>query len=300
MWYALMIYLCNIYYSSQSWKYDERRLCPSISSFPRSWLVRLLGSFTLAGAETIRFVLRSSSELSLPDFYLVRLPVYSIKGRTSWWSVVLCVLLSSRWWLTWGCGCEMPSQLWQKMPCSWYPAWWSGRQRKINTHKQHKLPHTPNCALSKLPCGLSLREIDVLFPGYTHMQRAQPIRWSHWILRWPLKLNTQHRACLLAFTLVDVFSCESLASPPSRSLVEPLLSHAVALSRDVERLQEVKKRVNVLPLGRYAATHMHCLTLTVTHRHVRVICVILSGAIAGTPLNIDRELLRKGQATAKT
>ncbi|KAG7217059.1 hypothetical protein INR49_027599, partial [Caranx melampygus] len=69
-------------------------------------------------------------------------------------------------------------------------------------------------------------EIDILFPGYTHMQRAQPIRWSHWIL-----------------------------------------SHAVALSRDVERLQEIKKRVNVLPLG--------------------------SGAIAGTPLNIDRELLRK-------
>ncbi|KAF6715773.1 Argininosuccinate lyase [Oryzias melastigma] len=69
-------------------------------------------------------------------------------------------------------------------------------------------------------------EIDVLFPGYTHMQRAQPIRWSHWIL-----------------------------------------SHSVALSRDVDRLQEIKKRVNVLPLG--------------------------SGAIAGTPLNIDRELLRK-------
>lgn len=271
---------------------DERRLCPSTSCFPRSWLVHLLGSFTLAGAEMIRFVLRSSTELY---FYLVRLPVYSIKGRTSWWSMVLCVLLPSRWWLTWGCGCEMPSQLWQKMPCSWYPAWWSGRQRKINTHKQHKLPHTPacNCALSKLPCGLSLREIDVLFPGYTHMQRAQPIRWSHWILRWPLKLNTH--ACLLAFPLVDVFSCESHASPPSRSLVEPLLSHAVALSRDVERLQEVKKRVNVLPLGRYAATHMHCLTLTVTHRHVRVISVILSGAIAGTPLNIDRELLRKGQ-----
>lgn len=27
------------------------------------------------------------------------------------------------------------------------------------------------------------REIDILFPGYTHTQRAQPIRWSHWILR---------------------------------------------------------------------------------------------------------------------
>ncbi|KAM9331956.1 argininosuccinate lyase [Pholidichthys leucotaenia] len=69
-------------------------------------------------------------------------------------------------------------------------------------------------------------EIDVLFPGYTHMQRAQPIRWSHWIL-----------------------------------------SHAVALSRDVERLVEIRQRVTVLPLG--------------------------SGAIAGTPFDIDRELLRK-------
>lgn len=68
-------------------------------------------------------------------------------------------------------------------------------------------------------------EIDVLFPGYTHMQRAQPIRWSHWIL-----------------------------------------SYAVALSRDVERLLEIKKRANILPLG--------------------------SGAIAGTPFDINRELLR--------
>uniref|UniRef100_A0A8C5A610 Argininosuccinate lyase n=1 Tax=Gadus morhua TaxID=8049 RepID=A0A8C5A610_GADMO len=51
-------------------------------------------------------------------------------------------------------------------------------------------------------------EIDVLFPGYTHMQRAQPIRWSHWIL-----------------------------------------SHAVAVSRDVERLQEIRSRTNVLPLA---------------------------------------------------
>lgn len=25
------------------------------------------------------------------------------------------------------------------------------------------------------------KEIDVLMPGYTHLQRAQPIRWSHWM-----------------------------------------------------------------------------------------------------------------------
>ncbi|KAK3317378.1 argininosuccinate lyase [Cercophora scortea] len=26
------------------------------------------------------------------------------------------------------------------------------------------------------------QEIDVIMPGYTHLQRAQPIRWSHWML----------------------------------------------------------------------------------------------------------------------
>lgn len=69
-------------------------------------------------------------------------------------------------------------------------------------------------------------EMDVLLPGYTHLQRAQPIRWSHW-----------------------------------------MLSHAAAFQRDVERLSEIKHRVNVLPLG--------------------------SGAIAGNPFGIDRELLRQ-------
>uniref|UniRef100_A0A669P638 Argininosuccinate lyase n=1 Tax=Phasianus colchicus TaxID=9054 RepID=A0A669P638_PHACC len=51
-------------------------------------------------------------------------------------------------------------------------------------------------------------EIDVIMPGYTHLQKALPIRWSQF-----------------------------------------LLSHAVALIRDSERLGEVKKRMNVLPLG---------------------------------------------------
>ncbi|NWT81049.1 ARLY2 lyase, partial [Lanius ludovicianus] len=67
-------------------------------------------------------------------------------------------------------------------------------------------------------------EIDVILPGYTHLQKAQPIRWSQF-----------------------------------------LLSHAVALTRDSERLGEMKRRINVLPLG--------------------------SGALAGNPLGIDRELL---------
>jgi argininosuccinate lyase len=61
-------------------------------------------------------------------------------------------------------------------------------------------------------------------PGYTHLQPAQPIRWSHW-----------------------------------------LLSHAWAWQRDRERLADLDKRVNVLPLG--------------------------AGALAGCPFPIDRASL---------
>lgn len=34
----------------------------------------------------------------------------------------------------------------------------------------------------KICCDRAKREIDILMPGYTHLQRAQPIRWSHWLL----------------------------------------------------------------------------------------------------------------------
>jgi argininosuccinate lyase len=67
-------------------------------------------------------------------------------------------------------------------------------------------------------------EIDLLMPGYTHLQPAQPIRWSHW-----------------------------------------LLSYAWMWQRDVQRLDDLLKRVNLLPLG--------------------------SGALAGHPFSIDREAL---------
>ena len=67
-------------------------------------------------------------------------------------------------------------------------------------------------------------DFGVLMPGYTHLQRAQPILLSHW---W--------------------------------------LSHFWALQRDVERLEDLTKRVAVLPLG--------------------------CGALAGTPFNIDRDAL---------
>ena len=70
------------------------------------------------------------------------------------------------------------------------------------------------------------RHDHAVLPGYTHLQRAQPIIWAHW--------------CLAYFEM---------------------------LNRDVERLDNVAKRVNVMPLG--------------------------SAALAGTSFNIDREAVAK-------
>jgi argininosuccinate lyase len=65
-----------------------------------------------------------------------------------------------------------------------------------------------------------------VLPGYTHLQRAQPVLWAHW--------------CLAYFEM---------------------------LARDRERLAEVRRRVNVMPLG--------------------------SAALAGTSYEIDREAVAR-------
>jgi argininosuccinate lyase len=73
---------------------------------------------------------------------------------------------------------------------------------------------------------------EIIMPGYTHLQRAQPILLAHW---W--------------------------------------LSHYWALKRDLERLQDLTKRVSVLPLG--------------------------SGALAGAPFAVDRDALAKSLGFAE-
>ncbi len=65
---------------------------------------------------------------------------------------------------------------------------------------------------------------DVIMPGYTHLQQAQPVRFAHW-----------------------------------------LLSYGWMFQRDRERLADLTRRVDVLPLG--------------------------SGALSGNPLGIDRDYL---------
>lgn len=76
--------------------------------------------------------------------------------------------------------------------------------------------------LQKALINAAERHRTAVLPGYTHLQRAQPVLWAHW--------------CLAYFEM---------------------------LARDLERLCEVRRRVNILPLG--------------------------SAALAGTSFNIDRD-----------
>jgi argininosuccinate lyase len=71
---------------------------------------------------------------------------------------------------------------------------------------------------------VAARHVDVVMPGYTHLQRAQPILFAH-----------------------------------------HLLAYHEMLERDRARLADARRRVNVLPLG--------------------------AGALAGTPLPIDRRMV---------
>ncbi len=80
--------------------------------------------------------------------------------------------------------------------------------------------------LQKELIDLAEKHRDAVLPGYTHLQRAQPILWAHF--------------CLAYFEM---------------------------LSRDLERFDEVRRRVNILPLG--------------------------SAALAGTSFAIDRENVAK-------
>ncbi|EMC97571.1 hypothetical protein BAUCODRAFT_456784 [Baudoinia panamericana UAMH 10762] len=80
--------------------------------------------------------------------------------------------------------------------------------------------------LLKVMAARAEKEVEAVMPGYTHLQRAQPIRWSHWILM-----------------------------------------YASFFASDLQRLRELKARVNRSPLG--------------------------CGALAGNPFNIDRDAMAK-------
>lgn len=60
------------------------------------------------------------------------------------------------------------------------------------------------------------QEVDVLMPGYTHLQRAQPIRWSHLILSHAFSFNSdlQRLNALIPRISVLPLGCGALAGNP--------------------------------------------------------------------------------------
>uniref|UniRef100_A0A2I9LNS4 Argininosuccinate lyase n=1 Tax=Centruroides hentzi TaxID=88313 RepID=A0A2I9LNS4_9SCOR len=71
------------------------------------------------------------------------------------------------------------------------------------------------------------REIDIIFPGYTHLQRAQPVRWSHWLLSyaWYFQQDAVRLECLTERVNVSPLGSGALAGNPfvdRESLAEEL------------------------------------------------------------------------------
>jgi len=58
--------------------------------------------------------------------------------------------------------------------------------------------------------------VDILMPGYTHLQRAQPVRFSHWLLAhtWPLKRDSERLAELITRNNVMPLGSGALAGNP--------------------------------------------------------------------------------------
>lgn len=57
---------------------------------------------------------------------------------------------------------------------------------------REELKKLENCLadLLKVTTSRATSEVNVLMPGYTHLQRAQPIRWSHWLLSYGMAFAT--------------------------------------------------------------------------------------------------------------
>jgi len=70
--------------------------------------------------------------------------------------------------------------------------------------------------LIRAACDRAEAELDVLMPGYTHVQPAQPIRWSHWLLSraWPWQRDRERLADLVKRVNVSPLGAGALAGCP--------------------------------------------------------------------------------------
>jgi len=114
--------------------------------------------------------------------------------------------------------------------------------------------------LMDITCNLAEDQIDLLMPGFTHMQPAQPVRFSHWIL--------SHAAALER-------DCERLVDLSPRLNTLPLGCGALAgnsfgLDRDFLKTELKFDRISSNSMDTvcdrdYVAEFMWWATLTLTH-----------------------------------
>lgn len=86
-------------------------------------------------------------------------------------------------------------------------------------------------------------DLKVLMPGYTHMQRAQPILLSHWWLSyfWPLQRDRERLSGLQSRTSVLPLGCGALAGTPfpiNREELARVLNFTIAAPNSLDAVSD--------------------------------------------------------------
>lgn len=103
-------------------------------------------------------------------------------------------------------------------------------------------------------------EVDLLMPGYTHLQPAQPVRWSHWLLShaWAWQRDAQRLADLS--TRVNVLSLGSGALAGN-----PFALDRVALAQALDFEQVSPNSMDAVSDRDYIAEFLAWAALTMVH-----------------------------------
>ena len=103
-------------------------------------------------------------------------------------------------------------------------------------------------------------EIDILMPGYTHLQPAQPIRWSHWLLNhaWPWQRDAQRLDELTARVNVMPLGSGALAG-------NPFAIDRMALAADLGFADITHNSMDGVSDRDFIAEFMFWASLTMTH-----------------------------------
>ncbi|KAL3857733.1 hypothetical protein ACJMK2_012373 [Sinanodonta woodiana] len=104
-------------------------------------------------------------------------------------------------------------------------------------------------------------EIECLMPGYTHMQRAQPIRWSHWLLSyaWMLKRDLERLSGVIKRVNICPLGSGALAGNPfgvDRTQLAKDMFFSDATGNSLDAVSDRDFVVEFLMWGTLISTHL--------------------------------------------